>query len=156
VSEPSLQDLFDQICDLGRIVARQGASVDRLVDDARAAAGRARAGADIPLLLDLFALYSDATTCASTARSRRERAAFEALATGLERLLAGRGAALVTPSPGAAFDATSMAVADVVATEDPTLDRTVDVLLEPGLRVTEAGRSVRPAQVVVRRHQRPG
>jgi molecular chaperone GrpE len=135
VSEPSLQDLFDQICDLGRIVARQGASVDRLVDDARAAAGRARAGADIPLLLDLFALYSDATTCASTARSRRERAAFEALATGLERLLA---------------------VADVVATEDPTLDRTVDVLLEPGLRVTEAGRSVRPAQVVVRRHQRPG
>lgn len=155
-TEPTLQDLLDQVSDLGRIVARQGASLDRLVDDSRAAAARARSGADVPLLLDLLALYSAALTCASTARSRRERAAFEAMATGLERLLAGRGAVLVMPSPGAAFDAACMEAAEVVATDDEQLDRTVDTLLEPGLSLAEAGRSVRAARVVVRRHQPPG
>jgi molecular chaperone GrpE len=153
VSEPTLRDLLDQITDLGRIVARQGASVERLVDDSRAAAARARAGADIPLLVDLFVLYCDASTCASTARSRRERAAFEALGAGLERLLTGRGATVVTPSPGVAFDPASMEAAEVVATDDPALDRTVHAVLEPGLWLIDAGRSVRPARVVVQRHQ---
>lgn len=153
--EPSIQDLLDQIADLGRIVTRQGASIDRLVDDSRAAAARIRSGADLPLLLDLLALYSTALTCASTARSRRERAAFDAVAGGLERLMIGRGAVLVTPPLGTAFDAALMEASEIVATDDGALDRTVDAVLEPGLSLAEGGRSVRPARVVVRRHQPP-
>lgn len=151
MSEPSPQDLLDAVSDLGRIVARQGASVDRLVDDSRAAAARSRAGADVSLVVDLFALHSDAAACASTARSRRERTAFEALASGLERLITGRGAALVMPLPGTDFDAVTMEAAEVVSTDDPTLDRSIESVLEPGLWLVEIGRSVRPARVVVRR-----
>jgi molecular chaperone GrpE len=106
--------------------------------------------------VELFALYCDASACASTARSRRERAAFEALGSGLERLLVGRDATLVTPAPGVAFDGASMAAVEVVATDDPALDRTVVAVLAPGLWLTEVGRSVRPARVVVRRQQPPG
>lgn len=151
--EPSLQDLLDQISDLGRIVARQGASLDRLVDDSRAAAARARSAADVPLLVDLLALYVDATRCAQTARARRERAGFDALGAGLERLIAGRGGALVMPAPGTDFDPATMEAASVVSTDNATLDRTVDELLEPGLWLTEIGRSVRSARVVVRQHK---
>lgn len=151
MSEPSAQDLADAITDVGRIVARQGASLDRLVDDSRAAAARARAGADVPLLVDLLALHRDATTCAATARSRRERDAFDAIAGGLERLINGRGGQLVVPLEGAAFDAASMDAVEVEQTDDEAADRTVAAVLEPGLWLGEAGRSVRPARVVVRR-----
>lgn len=148
--EPSLQDLLDQLSDLGRIVARQGASLDRLVDDSRAAAALARSAADVPLLVDLLALYVDAVRCAQTARSRRERAGFDALAAGIQRLVVGRGGSLVTPAPGTPFDAATMEAATVVSTDDAALDRTVDELLEPGLWLTEIGRSVRSAKVAVR------
>jgi molecular chaperone GrpE len=46
-----------------------------------------------------------------------------------------------------------MEAAEVVATDDATLDRTVAALLEPGLEVD--GRSVRPAQVSVHRLRSP-
>lgn len=153
MSEPSLQDLADAVTDLGRIVARQGASLDRLLDDSRAAAARARAGADLPLLVELVALHRDATACAATARSRRERDAFGAVAGGLERLITGRGGRLVVPAEGAAFDAATMDAVEVEPTGDPAADRTVAAVLEPGLWLTEAGRSARPARVVVRRLQ---
>lgn len=149
--EPSLQDLADAVSDLGRIVARQGASLDRLADDSRASTARSRSGADLPLLVDLFALHRDATACAATARSQRERRAFGALMAGLERLILGRGATLVTPPIGTPFDAMTMEAAEIVATDDPTVDRSVESVLEPGLLVTDSGRSVRPARVVVRR-----
>jgi molecular chaperone GrpE len=145
--EPSLQDLADKVDDVARLVSRQSATLGGLVD------ARASTGPDVPLLVELHSLHVDALACAATARSRRERAAFVALAAGLERLLAGRGGALVTPHPGDAFSGTSMEAAEVVPTGDPALDRTVAVLLEPGLQV--ATRSVRPARVTVHRHQHP-
>ncbi|TWH01892.1 molecular chaperone GrpE [Nocardioides sp. J9] len=155
MSEPTLQDLADAVVDVGRLVARQAASIDKLVDDGRAAAARARAGADVPLLVDLLALHRDASACAATARSRREREAFTAVAGGLERLIEGRGGRLVAPSPGAVFDATTMEAVEVVATDDAARDRTVAELVEPGLVVTELGRAVRPARVAVHRAGRP-
>lgn len=151
MSEPSPQDLADAITDVGRIVARQGASLDRLLDDSRAAAARARAGADVPLLVDLLALHRDATACATTARSRRERDAFGAIASGLERLVNGRGGRLVVPADGSAFDAASMDAVEVEETDDEAADRTVAAVVEPGLWLTELDRSARPARVVVRR-----
>lgn len=150
--EPSLQDLADAVVDVGRLVARQAASIDQLVDDSRAAAARARAGADVPLLVDLLALHRDASSCAATARSRREREAFGAVAGGIERLIEGRGGRLVVPAEGAPFDAVSMEAAEVVATQVAEQDRTVASVLEPGLVLTEAGRSVRPARVAVHRY----
>jgi molecular chaperone GrpE len=148
-----MRDLADAVTDLGRIVARQGAAIDRLVDDARAAAARDRAGADVALLVDLLALHRDAARCSATARSARERAAFDAVAHGLERLLAGRGGTLVTPAPGTEFDAATMEAAELVPTPDAADDRTVATVVEPGLVLTGLGRSVRPARVVVRRHR---
>lgn len=146
MSEPSPQDLLDAVSDLGRIVARQGASVDRLVDDSRAAAARSRAGADVSLVVDLFALHSDAAACASTARSRRERTAFEALASGLERLITGRGAALVMPLPGTDFDAVTMEAAEVVSTDDPTSIAASNRCSSPACGWSRsAGRCGRPA-----------
>lgn len=156
VPEPTPQDLADAIEDLGRIVARLGANVDRLADDAKADAARTRAGADVPLVVELHALYGDVTACAATARSRRERAAFESVAQRLERLLAGRGAGLVTPARDAPFDAATMEASEVVPTDDPSLDHTVESLLEAGLVLTDAGRSVRPARVIVRRYRATG
>lgn len=150
--EPSLQDLADAVVDVGRLVARQAASIDRLVDDSRAAAARARVGADVPLLVDLLALHRDASACAATARSRREREAFGAVASGIERLIEGRGGRLVTPATGTAFDAVSMEAVEVVTTDDASRDRTVASLLEPGLVIADAGRSVRPARVAVHRY----
>jgi molecular chaperone GrpE len=147
VVDPSLQDLVDKVDDLSRLVARQSATLARLAD-----AGT-RTGPDVPLLVDLHALRSDALACAATTRTRKERAAFEAIAAGLERLLAGRGGTLVSPRPGHAFSAATMEAAEVVATDDAALDRTVAALLEPGLEVD--GRSVRPARVAVHRHRHP-
>jgi molecular chaperone GrpE len=147
VVDPSLQDLVDKVDDLSRLVARQSAALARLAD------GGTRAGPDVPLLVELHALRSDALACAATTRTRKERAAFEAIAAGLERLLAGRGGTLVSPRPGHAFSAATMEAAEVVATDDAALDRTVAALLEPGLEVD--GRSVRPARVAVHRHRPP-
>ncbi|GAA4807078.1 hypothetical protein ACFQ0K_01825 [Nocardioides caeni] len=151
MADPSLQDLVDAVSDLGRIVSRQGATLDRLVDDSRAAAARARAGADVPLLVDLLALHRDASACAASARSRREREAFTAMAGGLQRLVEGRGGRLVMPVDGDAFDALTMEAAEIEDTDVADHDRTVARVLEPGLVLTEVGRSVRPARVVVRR-----
>ena len=147
MADPSLQDLLDRIDDLSRLVARQSATLGRLVE------GGARSGPDVPLLVELHALRSDALACAATTRARRERSAFEAVAAGLERLLAGRGGTLVVPRPGHPFSAATMEAAEVVATDDAALDRTVATLLEPGLEVQ--GRSVRPARVAVHRHAPP-
>jgi molecular chaperone GrpE len=146
VADPSLQQVADKVDDLSRLLSRQSATLHRLAD-----AGSAATGPDVPLLVDLHALRSDALACAATARSRRERAAFEAIAGGLERLLAGRGGAVVAPQPGAAFSGTTMEAAEIVATDDPERDRTVAALLEPGLQA--GGRSVRPARVAVHRHR---
>ncbi|HWJ10810.1 MAG TPA: hypothetical protein VNS46_15635 [Nocardioides sp.] len=152
MSEPTLQDLADAVVDMGRLLARQAASLDQLLDDGRAAAARARAGADVPLLVDLLALHRDASSCAATARSRREREAFTAVAGGIERLIEGRGGRLVAPAEGVPFDAASMEAVEVVPTALAEQDRTVATLLEPGLLLVELGRSVRPARVAVHRH----
>lgn len=156
MSEPTTRDLADAIEDLGRIVARLGANIDRLADDAKANVVRERAGADVPLVVELHALHGDAAACAATARSRRERAAFESIAQRLERLLAAHWAGLVAPAPGTRFDVATMEASEVVDTADPALDHTVESLLEAGLELTDTGRSVRPARVVVRRHRAAG
>ncbi len=145
-SVQDLQELVDKIDDLSRLVTRQSAALARLAD------GGTRAGPDVPLLVELHALRSDALACAATTRTRKERSAFEAIAGGLERLLAGRGGTLVSPRPGHAFSAATMEAAEVVATDDAALDRTVAALLEPGLEVD--GRSVRPARVTVHRRRK--
>ncbi|WP_067854541.1 nucleotide exchange factor GrpE [Nocardia shimofusensis] len=147
----SLATLTERIDDLTRIVARQAATIERLADEAKARDRRSRAGADLPLVVDLFALYGDAVACAQTAASDDDRAAFTALAVRLERLLTGRGAALVRPAPDSVFDSRTMEATDVVDTDDPDADRTVATLLAPGLQAGD--RSVRPASVVVRRHR---
>lgn len=147
----ALAVLAERIEDLSRILARQAATIERLADEAKARDRRDRAGADLPLVTDLFALHGDTVTCARTAESDRDRAAFTALADRLERLLTGRGAALVAPVPDSAFDARTMEATDVVTAEDAAADRTVAALLAPGLRVGD--RSVRPASVVVRRYR---
>ncbi|WP_219413661.1 nucleotide exchange factor GrpE [Pseudonocardia nigra] len=145
LQDPSLQDIADKVDDLTRLVNRQAATLGRLAD------ARATAGPDVPLLVELHALRSDAVRCAATARSRRERSAFEAVAGGLERLLAGRGGTVVAPQPGESFSGATMEAAEVVPTEDPAQDRTVAALLEAGLQA--GGRSVRPARVAVHRHR---
>lgn len=147
MADPSLQDLADKVDDLSRLVARQSATLGRLAD------GGARPGPDVPLLVELHALRCDALACAATSRTRKDRAAFEAIAAGLERLLAGRGGTLVSPRPGDPFRAATMEAAEVVDAGDAALDRTVAALLEPGLEVD--GRSVRPARVAVHRHRPP-
>lgn len=140
---PTLQDVSDRIDDVARLLTRQSAAIAALAE------APAATGPDVALLVDLHALCRDALACAATARSRRERAAFTAVAAGLERLVVGRGGALVAPAPGAAFDAKHMEAVEVVATDDPAQDRTVASLLEPGLDA--AGRSARPARVAVHR-----
>jgi molecular chaperone GrpE len=147
VADLSLQDLADKVDDLARVVFRQAATLERLAD------GAARPGPDVPLLVELHALRAEALACAAAGRTRKDRSAFGAIAAGLERLLAGRGGTLVTPRPGHAFSAATMAAAEDVATDDAALDRTVATLLEPGLEVE--GRSVRPARVAVHRHRAP-
>jgi molecular chaperone GrpE len=147
MADPSLQDLADKVDDLSRLVTRQTTTLATIAD----ASGRS--GLDVPLLVELHALRTDALACAATTRTRKERAAFEAIAGGLERLLAGRGGTLVSPRPGHPFSAATMEAAEVVSTDDAALDRTVAALREPGLEVE--GRSVRPARVAVHRHRAP-
>lgn len=143
--------LAERIDDLTRVIARQANTLERLADDAKARAQRERAGADVPLVVELFALYGDALSLAATAHSETEQAAFETFAGRVERLLTGRGGQIVSPVAGAGFDALTMEAADVTATADPEADRTVDSVLQPGLTI--ADRSVRPARVIVRRHK---
>ena len=146
MADPTLADIADKVDDVARLLTRQAAALGAIAD-ARAA----DTGPDLPLLVELHALRVDALRCADTARSRRERGAFEAVACGLERLLAGRGGNVVTPLVGEPFSGTSMEAVQVRPTAEPGLDRTVAELVEPGLRV--GGRSVHPARVVVNRHR---
>lgn len=152
-AEPGTADgadrLAERVEDLARILARQAGTVERLADAERARETRDRIGADLPLVVELFALLGEVTTCADTAESERERAAFGAVAARVERLLVGRGGTVVEPAVGDAFDAAVMEAADVVDAVDESEDRTVAEVLAPGLSVP--GRSVRPARVVVRR-----
>jgi molecular chaperone GrpE len=145
VPDPTLSDIADKVDDVARLVSRQASTLGALAD----AAGP-KGGPDLPLLVELHALRTDALACAATARSRRERVAFEAVATGLERLLVGRGGAVVAPAAGEPFSGARMEAVEVLPTDDPALDRTVAALLEPGL--TAGGRSIRPARVAVHRH----
>jgi molecular chaperone GrpE len=140
---PTLQDVSDKLDDVARALARQAAVLAALSD------APAAAGPDVALLVDLHALRLDTLACAATARSRRERAAFEAVAAGLERLAAGRGGTVLAPAPGEPFDGATMEAAEVVAAPDPAADRTVAALLAPGLAA--GGRCVRPARVAVHR-----
>ncbi|KXO97861.1 nucleotide exchange factor GrpE [Tsukamurella pseudospumae] len=140
--------LAERIEDLARVLARQAGTVERLADAEQARATRDRLGADLPLVVDLFALLGDVTACVRTAESDREREAFEAVAGRVERLLVGRGGTVVQPRTGEAFDAATMEASDTVDTAEPDEDRTVAEVIAPGLGVP--GRSVRPARVVVR------
>ncbi|MGX9293634.1 nucleotide exchange factor GrpE [Tsukamurella paurometabola] len=140
--------LAERVEDLARILARQAGTVERLADAERAREARDRAGADLPLVVELFALLGEVTACADTAESERERAAFAAVASRVERLLVGRGGTVVAPGVGDAFDPAVMEAADVVPTDDEEADRTVAEVLTPGLGVP--ARNVRPARVVVR------
>lgn len=139
-----LAELGEQVSDLALMVARQTRTIERLVDAAKTPS--AAAGVDSALLVDLFALHTDAATCAVSA-SEADRPAFELLRAGLERLIVGRGGAVVAPPAGTDFDARTMEAVDVHPTDDTSADRTVAELLRPGLVVGE--RSVRPAAVVV-------
>ena len=141
--------IVERLDDLGRALRRQSASIDRLAEDVRAR--QVNDGADIPLLVELFALFSDASACAATSRTNRERAAFGAIAAGLERLIVGRGGETVVPAPGADFDPATMDAVEVRAADAVVQDRTVADVLTPGLRVTTAGHNVRPARVAVYR-----
>lgn len=140
--------LAERVEDLARILARQAGTIERLADAESVRRARDRAGADLPLVVELFALLGDVSACAVTAESDRERAAFVAVAARVERLLVGRGGTVVTPGAGEAFDPAVMEAADVVATEDVSEDRTVAAVLAPGLSVP--ARNVRPARVAVR------
>jgi molecular chaperone GrpE len=146
VADPTLVDIADKVDDVARMLARQAGTLSALVD-----ARPAETGPDLPLLVELHTLRLDALRCADTARSRRERTAFEALAGGLGRLLAGRGGIVVEPVVGEPFSGSTMEVADVRPAASADDDRTVAELLEPGLRV--GTRSVRAARVAVYRYR---
>ncbi|BDH56877.1 nucleotide exchange factor GrpE [Tsukamurella sp. PLM1] len=147
-SQVARDALAERVEDLARILARQAGTVERLADAEQARASEDRIGADLPLVVELFALLGDVTACAATAESDRERDAFDAVAARIERLLVGRGGTVVTPAVGDLFDAAVMEASDTTATDDEALDRTVADVIAPGLTVP--GRSVRPARVVVR------
>jgi molecular chaperone GrpE len=146
LTELALTALTDKVDDVTRLLSRQASTLAAI-----STATDRTAAPDLPLLVELHALRNDALRCAATARSRRERAAFEAIAAGMERLLVGRGGDLVAPVAGEPFSGTLMEAVEVVATDDPTRDRAVAAVLEPGLAVR--GRSVRPARVAVYRHR---
>jgi molecular chaperone GrpE len=144
VADPSIRELADKVDDLSVLVARQSGTLGQLADATR------RPGTDLALLVDLHALRGDALTAAGATRSAKERTAFQAIAAGLERLLAGRGGVLVVPRTGHPFSAATMEAAEEVACEDASLDRTVAVVLAPGLEAD--GRMVRRARVAVHRY----
>ncbi len=147
MAEVTLQDVADRVDDVARALARQAATLGEL------RSGPGESGPDVPLLVELHTLRVDALACAATARANRERAAFTAMAAGLERLLVGRGGTVVAPARGAAFDARTMEAGEVTPTLDAAADRTVAALLEPGLSV--GPRSVRPARVAVHKLTTP-
>lgn len=147
MADPSIGDLADKVDDLSRLIGRQSGLLLELSD------ARRRRGPDTALLVELHALRADAHAAASATRSARERGAFEAIADGLERLLAGRGGVLVAPRPGHPFSTATMEATQEVACADAALDRTVAALLAPGLEAD--GRTVRPARVVVNRYTAP-
>ena len=149
-ADVTLTTIAERIEDLSRIVARQARTLDQLVESDRVRARRSATGADLPLLVDLFALFTDAVTCAQSAEGA-DRAAFTAIADGLDRVISGRGGTVVVPAVGTPFDARTMEAVDVLDTDVPDEHRTVAALLRPGLRVGD--RSVRAAAVVVRRHR---
>lgn len=143
-----IAQVVERVEDLSRVIARQAQTLDRLIESDRARARQAASGADLPLLVDLFGLFIDATTCAASAGDA-DADAFTALAAGLDRMITGRGGVLVVPSPGTQFDARTMEAVDVVEVDDAAADLTVAQVLRPGLLVGD--RSVRAAAVVVRR-----
>ena len=147
MADPSIGDLADKVDDLSRLVGRQSGLLLELSN------ARRRPGPDTALLVELHALRGDAHAAASATRSARERGAFEAIADGLERLLAGRGGVLVAPRPGHPFSTATMEAAEEVACADAALDRTVAALLAPGLEAD--GRTVRLARVTVNRYTAP-
>ena len=146
---PTLLDLGDRIDDLEIALARQSGMLGRLVDDAAERSRSERSGGDVPLLLDLFVLRSTVRTLAETARSKRERAAFDTVVERLGILLTARGGEIVAPRFEDRFDPASMEAAEVVDTAEPALDHTIAAVAREGLRV--GARLVRPARVVVRR-----
>lgn len=147
---PSAPEVLEDIL---RTLARQQATIDRLADSLRTVEAQSRSAADIPLLLDLLAIRGDAAACATTAESDRERAGFAAQVAAVERLMSGRGGTLVSPAVDSDFSAATMEAAEIIRTDDPALDRTVDRVVVEGLRLTESNRSIRPALVVVRRYK---
>lgn len=147
-ADATIAQVAERVEDLARVIARQAQTMDRLVESDRARTRQAASGADLPLLVDLFGLFTDATTCAADAGDG-DRDAFTALAAGLDRIISGRGGVLIVPSPGTQFDARTMEAVDVVEVDDPAADRTVAQVLRPGLQVGD--RSVRAAAVVVHR-----
>lgn len=144
-------EIKDRLDDLARALKRQSTTIDRLAEDARAREAKDKVGADVPLLVDLFALHCDATACAGTASTEQERAAFGAIAAGIERLIAGRGGAVLIPAQGSEFDPATMEAAEIRAVDDVAQDRSVAAVLTPGLRLTAIGRTPRPARVAVYR-----
>ncbi|WP_338837238.1 nucleotide exchange factor GrpE [Gordonia polyisoprenivorans] len=141
--------LDERVEDLGRVIARQSQSLERLLDAEKKRSARDAAGADLALLVDLLALFGDALGCASSSADAADRAAFTALADGLERLIVGHGGTPVTPRVGDDFDATTMDAVDTRETGAADRSRTVAGVLRPGLNV--GSRSVRPAAVIVYR-----
>ncbi|MDR2280170.1 MAG: nucleotide exchange factor GrpE [Gordonia sp. (in: high G+C Gram-positive bacteria)] len=146
----TIAQVAETVQDLARVIARQAQTLDRLVESDRSRGKLAAAGADLPLLVDLFDLYTDATLCAESA-DNADRAAFAAIAAGLDRVISGRHGVLVVPSADATFDARTMEAVDVVDTDAAAEDRTVERVIRPGLQVGD--RSIRAATVIVRRHR---
>lgn len=142
--QQQLRLLSEQIQDLTRVIARQSQIIDRVATEST----RPGRGADAPLLIELFALFTDADTCARTADSEREAAAFAALRDGLERLIIGRDGRVVMPCAGDEFDVAVMEAADARPADGAPAGRVAETI-RPGLVV--AGRSLRPAMVVVYR-----
>lgn len=132
-----MQQLAERVEDLTRVVVRQGQALDQLVD-----ADRVRSsGPDLPLLVELFAIFADADACART------DPAFVAIAGSLERLITGRGGTVIAPSAGQEFEVSTMEAVDVRPAEGDAEPRTVAEPVRPGLLV--GPRSVRPAMVTV-------
>ncbi|MFZ2239695.1 MAG: nucleotide exchange factor GrpE [Gordonia amarae] len=132
-----LRQLAERVEDLTRVVVRQAQTLDQLVD-----ADRARtSGPDLPLLVELFAIYVDADACA------RADDAFAAISGSLERLITGRGGTIIAPSVGDPFEVSTMEAVDVRPAEGDAAPRTVAESIRPGLLV--GPRSVRPAMVIV-------
>lgn len=151
-SPASIDRVVERIDDLTRVIARQAATIERLADKAELRLRDERAENDAPLVGDLFALHGLAQAFASTTQSDPDKQGFEAIARRVERMLVERGGKLVTPFRGTPFDPDVMEAAELTATDDPTADRTVESVIQPGLSIGD--HSIRAAKVVVRRYRR--